>query len=523
MTRTVSTAIALTLGVAVLAAVAATVFAQKDQAVSAASQPQTQQAEPATVKARPQQPAAQIAPAPAPQPRTQTDKPAPAAAQDPAWMPDGPDAVDEEEEDSRNSIRTGSLSISASEKTNPTTIKEEKLPEIEVDSSNIREIAKSAVQPIRESRREVVLTSKRSDSSLAAMIADDGAEKVQVWRPAYATQGFRGARLDAFAVSDDGSVLAIAERTGTSLGPNGTRVILIDTSEWQVLRIFTTDLMLKKLAFGPAPETLTAVAFPQESRKQNFGIVQFDLKKGKQTALYALPFPFNGSIAPEQVALLTNADGVFCSGFFGTKVFFIPKDADSSAEIPYSTFETVSPASALAVTPDGKSVAAASLKAIEYFTNYKSASPRRAITSLDLGWAPVDIHFLGGAQTDFILCPAYREDSPPVIMRSSARESLDGRSAGFAVPMEKGEQIGVAFKVKGRIDILDPASLEALDSVILEQLRPLTTGDVQFVFYLDSIHAFCVIDTNGNCFAVGKVEGTKRWSKRIIWNGGGKR
>ena len=138
------------------------------------------------------------------------------------------------------------------------------------------------------------------------------------------------------------------------------------------------------------------------------------------------------------------------------------------------------------------------------------------------GANPVDLHFLGGAQTDFILCPSYREDSPPVIMRSSARESLDGRSAGFAVPMENGSQIGVAFKVKGRIDIIDPASLEAVDSVILEQ-RPETTGDVQFVFYLDSIHAFCAIDTSGNLFAVGKIEGSKRWTKRIIWNGGGKR
>ena len=438
-------------------------------------------------------------------------------------MPDGPDAVDDKEEDSRNSIRTGSLSISATEKTNPVTIKEEKMPEIEVDSSNIREIAKSSVQPIRDSRRELTLTSKRADSSLAGLISDATAEKVQVWRPAYATQGFRGARLDAFAVSDDGSVLAIAERTGTSLGPNGTRVILIDTSDWQVIRIFTTELMLKKLTFGPSPGTLTAVAFPQESRKQNFGVVQFDLKKGKQTAFYALPFPFNGSIEPGQIALLTNADGVFCSGFFGTKVFFIPAGADAAAEIPYSTFETVSPASALAITPDGKAVAAASLKAIEYFTNYTSATSRRAITTLDLGWAPVDLHFLDGAQTDFILCPAYREDSPPVIVRSSARESLGGRSAGYAIDMEQNTQIGVAFKVKGRIDVIDPASLEAVDSVILEQLHPNTSGDIQYVFYLDSIHAFCVIDTNGNCFAVGKVEGAKRWSKRIIWNGGGKR
>ena len=515
MTRTVSTAIALTLGVAVLAAVAATVFAQKNQAVSAASQSQSLTQTSGQEAARlPAQTTDEPEAAPA-----RTQRLAPVIAQSQTQQA-GPDTISEGDEG--RSIRSGSLSISASEKTNPVTIREEKLPEIEVDSSNIRTVAKSSVQPIRESKRELTLTSTRAASSLAENLLDADEGNVQIWRPAYSTQGFRGARLDAFAISDDGSVLAIAERTGTSAGPNGTRVILVDTSNWQVIRIFTTDHMLKKLAFGPASGSLTAIAFPQASRKQNFGVVVFDLKNGRQTAFYALPFPFNSNIAPEQIALVTNPDGVFCSGFFDKKVFFIPKDADASAEIPYSAFETVSPASALAITPDGKSVAAASLKAIEYFSNYKASAQRKSVTTLDLGWTPVDLHFLGGAQTDFILCPSYREDSPPVIVRSSARESLDGRSAGFAIPMENGTQIGVAFKVKGRIDVIDPASLEAVDSVLLDQ-RPETTGDVQFVFYLDSIHAFCAIDTNGNCFAVGKIDGAKRWSKRIIWNGGGKR
>ena len=32
-----------------------------------------------------------------------------------------------------------------------------------------------------------------------------------------------------------------------------------------------------------------------------------------------------------------------------------------------------------------------------------------------------------------------------------------------------------------------------------------------------------VLDTVGNAFAVGQKEGDKRWSKRLIWNGAGKR
>ena len=499
MSRTVSTAVALTLGIAISAAVAVTLFAQKNQAAQAVS-PKSSSAD-----------------------ATSSDE----TKKEPS--PSEPGGRE------RQSIRTGSLSISATGKTNPKTIKEDSQPRIELDSSNIRENARSSLQPIRESKRELQLTSKLPAGSLAASLADSTSETVQIWRPAYASQGFRGARLDAFAVSQDGTVLAIAERTGTATGPNGTRIILVDTSSWQFIRIFTVDRFLKKIAFVPDTETLAAIAYPQTDLKQPFGIQLLDLKAGMARDFWEIPFPFNEKFSPEQIALLTDKDGVFCSGFFDNKVFFQPYRvvAKDPAAPSYYTFETVAPVSALAFTPDGRTLAAVSQKAIEYFDlailkieargEENNRRKRRSFTTLDLGWAPVDLHFLGGAQTDFIACPSYQDDSPPVVVRSSAKESLDGRSAGFAIPMNNGKQIGVAFKVKGRIDIVDPATLGVEDSAILEQLRPITTGDVVFVYYMDAIRAFCAIDANGNCFAVGKREGDKRWTKRIIWNGAGKR
>ena len=503
MTRSVSTALALTLGLAVSAAVAVTVFAQKNHAVSAST---------TTSDAPAASGAVSIQAEPSAERKTSLRAPAPPQVE--------PQANEIETEDD-SGIRSGSLSISATPKTNPGTVKVEKLPEIEVDSSNVRSIPKSSVQPIRESKRELKLTSELPGGSLAEKLTDAGAETVTAWRPAFASQGFRGARLDAFAVSQDGSVLAIAERTGTSNGPNGTRIVLVNTSNWQVIRVFTVGRMLKKLAFIPESTTIAAIALPQASIKQEFGLAVLDLAAGKEQGFLQLSFPFNAKIEPEDIALLATQDRIICSGFFGSTVFCIHLPIAEDSKVPFHTFETVSPASALAVTPDGKTLAAASLKAIEYFDLDPAAKYRRkSITALDLGWKPVDIHFLNGAQTDFILCPAYRDDTAPVFVHSSVKNSLDGRSAGFAVPVEKGSQIGVAFKVKGRIDVVDPATLDAAESVILEQLRPATTGDTAFAFYHDAIHAFCVIDTNGNCFAAGKKEGEKKWSKRIIWNGG---
>ena len=354
MTRSVSTALALTLGLAVSAAVVFTVFAQRNHAVSASGPAPDAPAASGVVSPQTKQLSAEgqaVSKAPAPpqvQPKAQPQKTESAAS----------DAED-------GGFRSGSLSITATPKTNPETVKEEKLPEIEVDSSNVRSLPKSSVQPVRESKRELRLTSALPDGSLAEKLTDSSAETVQTWRPAFASQGFRGARLDAFAVSPDGSVLAIAERTGTSNGPNGTRIVLVNTSDWQVIRIFTVGRMLKRLAFVPETTSLAAVAFPQPALKQDFGMAVLDLAAGKEQGFLPLPFPFNEkTIYPEDIAMILTQDRAFCSGFFGSTVFCIPLPLNKDTEIPFRTFETVSPASALAVTPDGKAVAAASLKEI---------------------------------------------------------------------------------------------------------------------------------------------------------------
>jgi len=443
----------------------------------------------------------------------------PQAASDDALQPAGKD---------RQSIRGGSLAISASDKTNPATVKEEPLPVIALDASNVREMPRSEKQPIRNGKRDLVLTSPVPEDSLAARLAGDG-DTVLIWRPAFGTQGFRGIRLDAFAISPDGSVLAIAERTGIATGPNGTRIVLISTHTWDTLRIFTTDLSLKKLAFVPASDLLAAVAFPQPELKQNLELVAFDLKTPDCAKSFEHPLDASEKEPPvaEKVALLANGGTVFCSGYNGTKALLAELTPNAEGEtVRHLEFNTRGPATAMAVTPDGSRVALASQKAIEYFSVSRSngaPSLGSTFTMLDLGWYPVDLKFLGGAQTDFIVCPSFDEDSPPVIVRSSAKDSLDGRSAGFAVPIEGGKRIGVAFKVKGRIDVVNPATIEVEDSVILDQMRPATNGSAVFIHYLEPIHAFFVVDTVGNAYAVGKNEGDKRWSKRIIWNGAGKR
>ena len=95
--------------------------------------------------------------------------PAPSQAQDQRQtQPEKPETSAPEAKE-RNSIRDGSLSITATPKTNPETVKEDKPPAIEVDSTNIRSVPKSSVQPISESKRLIPLTSKLPDDSLAEL------------------------------------------------------------------------------------------------------------------------------------------------------------------------------------------------------------------------------------------------------------------------------------------------------------------------------------------------------------------
>ena len=201
MNRSISTAIALTLGIAVSAAVVVTVLAQKKQPSGTSSGPDR-------ISAR--------------EAETPSDSVAPRAVVSAPALALAPASSSGSSADA-GSDRAAALLINASGETGSNSSRTATPSEIEVDSSNIRMVPKSSVQPIAESRRELRLTSARQENSLAAALLDPSAETVPVWRPAYSSQGFRGARLDAFAISQDSSVLAIAERTGKAAGPNGTR------------------------------------------------------------------------------------------------------------------------------------------------------------------------------------------------------------------------------------------------------------------------------------------------------------
>ena len=430
----------------------------------------------------------------------------------------------------RDSVRSGSLSISATKKTNPVTVKEESLPVISLDSSNVREVSRAAKQRITDGRRELPLTSPVPAKSLAELLTDPNAKTALIWRPAFATQGFRGARLDAFAVSQDKSVLAIAERTGIATGPNGTRIILVNTHNWEILRIFTTDYRLARIAFAQDVGILAAITIPQPELKKDLMFLGFkiDYPDCNLVIQEKLDQPEDATFQPENIALCALGTDFFCSGFNGSTVrdIHLPPPTTSRENYTVLEFETKGQVSAMDVAPDGSSIGLVSRQAIELFSvkdtdglpDLSPHGPRK----LELGWQPSDLKFLSGGTGTYIVCPSPADDSAPVLYRTSAKDVLEGRSAGYAIPFDGGSRVGVMYKVKGRIDIVNSETVEVEDSLILDQMKPQTNGTPLFVFYHDAINAFCVIDTLGNAFAVAKRTGEKRWTKRIIWNGAGK-
>ena len=52
---------------------------------------------------------------------------------------------------------------------------------------------------------------------------------------------------------------------------------------------------------------------------------------------------------PEEIALLAMQDRIVSSGFFGSTVFCVHLPVAKESDVPYHTFETVAPSSALAI------------------------------------------------------------------------------------------------------------------------------------------------------------------------------
>lgn len=410
-------------------------------------------------------------------------------------------------ETERESLKAGDFSIKTGtnvSEENGAGTKTGNLQKIEVDSSNIRVIERTQNQEKTVKKGEPATTCETPSGSLAASLPLADPSVITEWRPIFHFGNTRGIRLPDVQLSEDGSVLAIAETTGAHNGANGTRLVLLNTCTWEAIRVLYYDFKVSKIAFLPSSKNMALLKEKQSILKQGQGIVAVNLETGKEIC----------------AADVENEAEVSCMCGMKDTIFLARKDKAeiiayrmTGDELKATHIQTAERVSAMSATPDGAFLGAVSAKTMTFFK--LSDLKKYSAENVSLNWPPVQVRFLD-SQSNYVLSPESSRNTSAVLIRGGRKIEFAGRSAGYVLTSHDGKTLYAGYQVNGQIDRVDPVSTEVLETVKLEQIKPQTIGDLRNVFYLENRKSLLCIDTNGNIYMTTRPENERRWKKAVL-------
>ena len=389
--------------------------------------------------------------------------------------------------------------------------KEEPLPEIRDDRRNVQTSGNEedpfARQPGAASSRPSSwsATTPVPPRSLAAKLRDPDREKVLRWSPMERVGLLRGVRLPAAALSPDQSVLALVETTGGEDPPNGSRIVLIDTHTWGILRVIEIPRLTDRIVFAWKEPVLFVLCKPQSELKQEGGLAKIRL---------------DPDTAPEASFIRTGPRT--CSDLLCDREGRVYLSDAAKARVliyrPGNTYprtvKVSAPGCALALSPDGRKWAAAgNAGKIEI---YKAGDDRpRAAEEIPPGYPVRQLLFLDNGY-GFLCAPDPLTNRAAFAVRGGQVREFGGASAGSLAISTDGTTILHRKQAGGEIEFLDPKTFRKLASVMPERIPPRTRGVPREVYQLEAGELTAVLDESGNLYVLHRPEKETKFQKKII-------
>lgn len=385
----------------------------------------------------------------------------------------------------------------------------ETLPEIRDDGRNVQTQEKDDASPARPSGPSARPSSWSAVTpvpprSLAAKLRDPGRKTVLRWAPRERIGVLRGVRLPAAALSPDQSVLALVETTGGDEPPNGSRIVLINTHNWEILKIIEIPRLTERIVFARKDPALFILCKPQAELKQEGGLAKILLDSGTPEASF---IPVGSHVFSD--LLCDREDRVYLADAEKPRVLiFGPGSAQPR------TAAVSAPGCALALSPDGGKWAAAGTSGkIEIF---KTGDDRPLSTeSIPQDYPVRQLLFLDNGNS-FLCAPDPLTNRAAFAIRAGRIREFEGFSAGALAVSTDGTTVLHRKQAHGEIEFLDPRSFSKRASVIPERVPPRTRGVPREVYQLEAGELTAVLDDSGNLYVLHRPEKETRYQKKII-------
>lgn len=343
--------------------------------------------------------------------------------------------------------------------------------------------------------------------SLAAQITGKKTKMGIQWAPMRIPGTVHGVRIPDVQLSADQSVFAFVETAGKTDGPNGSRIILLNAHNWNIIRIIQSDRIIKRLCFINGTQSLAALCETQSVMKQKAGLAIFDLKRGTENAFRGLPSAVSGNILADYNGRL------YISHRTKNEVWRFDRDIFRD----YRILRTESKNPVIALSPNGKFLAVGN-PSKGLIRIYKISDLRPiGSTVLPENYPLAQLIFIDNDKQFFCAADPLQNTSA-IVLRNQQSFELSGNSAGFNAITGDGKYLIHCKKVRGEMEIVNAVTLDKERAVIPEGVHPMTRGgDPAFVFHLEASNTIAVFDSKGNFYVLHFPRNGKKYQKETVF------
>ncbi|HCE45397.1 MAG TPA: hypothetical protein DET40_17800 [Lentisphaeria bacterium] len=372
--------------------------------------------------------------------------------------------------------------------------KDVKKPEVEDDASNIT-VEKIDADEKDESDKEINAPAE----SLASKLVNKS-EKI-LWNPKWYFEGVGGVKLPSICTSPDLSVMAIIETTGTDKGPNGSRIVLINTYNWQILRIHEfQENKFKNICFLPDGKRLALWSEKQSLLKKPYELIIVGIEKGEiQSTSKDIKTDVSDIIAVQGGIMAKSSEErtIFC---------FDPSNISKSSKvIKSSNLQGV-----FAVSPENDRVVLAGENSIEMFDSAGLEQIKQI--SLNENYVPDNAVFAG--KSDWIAVSSYNK--PGFLFKDGSKKQFCD-IMGHSLAFNAEEKLLVFEKyLNNEICVVDVPDFNEIAKFTPSSINPKTKGTAIYAVYLKHLNKYAVVDSYGNLCLYSKYLKSKKWRKQLV-------
>ena len=323
------------------------------------------------------------------------------------------------------------------------------------------------------------------------------------WQPKWHYENGGGVQIQDAALSRDCSVLGLLEKVRLSSGKTGTLLILINTYNWKISRIYfyKEQLFTKMLFIGRGRRILAA------EKKDNAGT--------KEVILHIINLK-TGKESPNEYTLKGELEGIALS-LKSKKAYIKLKDNDKviTVSIPHLSKEAecrTGLQNAFIKTGFDNIVMIGKEK-IKIFNSDMTHINNEYKNPLQI--IPDSMAFTGGNSTEFAF-GAYMNKA--ILFKNGKHRILTEHSGKVMTALPEYNILVFSDMYKNQLRFINLGDFSENKPVVPAKIQPKTLAGARFIAYLKKRHRFIVLDTHGNlCLYWKGGRKTKTWKKHIIF------